>query len=304
MTHRMLSKNSASSRAIPTNKLIQDLRDNPVIPMWTRNEKGMQGGVIEDQELIEKLNTDWLFARDFAINEAGALAEAGVHKQNTNRIIEPFQHIRVICTGTEWQNFFDLRDHPAAMPEIQVLARSIKESMDRSKPEMLNPGEWHLPFGDMIDEEALINRSYELLCGGRNWEVESKRDLIADDVALSRAKICSARCARISYNTHDGDFSIEKDLELYERLAGSSPKHLSPTEHVARVPYDTELDKFQSGYLYKGVGIYRYYRGEYVSNLNGWIQFRKLIEDDCCHGTSENCKCKTKKNGLNSNGSI
>lgn len=284
MTHRVISKNSASSRAIPVKRVIEDVVENTVFPIWTKNQKGMSGEIITDEGYIEKLNRDWIFVRDFAINEAGALNEAGVHKQNANRILEPFQHIRVIATATDWDNFFTLRDHPAAMPEIQELARAIRKAMQESFPRRLDMGEWHIPFGDRIDEDVLLNRSYELLCGSRNWEIEMKRTMIADDVIMTRAKIAAARCARISYNTYDGEFDIEKDIELCDRLIKSKPQHLSPTEHIARVPYDTELDQFHSGYLYKGVGIHSYTRGKYVSNLTGWIQFRKLIED----GTNSN----------------
>jgi len=43
-THRMLSKNSASSRAIPFKKMVEMVKTNPFIPMaWQKDHKGMQG---------------------------------------------------------------------------------------------------------------------------------------------------------------------------------------------------------------------------------------------------------------------
>lgn len=266
MTHRVLSKNSASSRAIPTAKIVEDVRENTVMPIWTRKAKGMQGEIITDEKLIETLNADWIFSRNFVINEAWALDAAGVHKQNANRILEPFQNIKVICTGTEWSNFFQLRDHKDAMPEIQELSRAIKKAMEDSKPEFLNEAEWHIPFGDKFEDDHLSR-------------VGETPNILID----KRVKISVARCARISYNTFDGEIDYGKDMELYDRLVKSNPKHLSPTEHQARVPMGHELGSFSSTYISKELGKYEYVRGKYISNLQGWIQYRKIIENET-HG--------------------
>lgn len=250
MTHRVLSKNATSTRGMPSSKFADDVRDNTAMPMWTLNRKGMTGERVTDLELIERLDADWIFSRDFCLNEAGALSMAGVHKQHANRILEPFQHIRVICSGTEWDNFFALRDHPDAMPEIQVLAQEIKKAMEISIPITLDPGDWHMPFGDNIQ-----------------------------DTYSNNIKVATARCARVSYNNFNGESKLEDDLRLYDHLVGSNPKHLSPTEHIARVPEEKELRHFASYYSLIGLEP-KFYRGKYVSNLNGWIQFRKIIEDN------------------------
>jgi thymidylate synthase ThyX len=270
MTHRMLSKNAASSRAIPSSKITDEVKNNTVYPIWTKEKKGMQGEVITDDSLIAELDADVYFMRDWIIGEVNNLTIKGVHKQNANRYLEPFQYIKVICTGTEWTNFFELRDHPDAMPEIQELARAIKKAMTESEPEYLHQGEWHIPFGD--------NQYYEIHTDTYNakFKIDSRIDNVMD---LLKGSV--ARCARISYNNVDGTNStFEKDLELYNKLVGSNPKHLSPTEHQARVPTEQELDHFSSRYLTHEVGKCEYHRGKYISNLNGWIQYRKLIENE------------------------
>lgn len=278
MTHRVFSKNSASSRAIPVSKMIEEVRTNTVYPMWTRNKKGMQGEIIEDEELIKVLDRDWEFSRDFNINEAGALNDKGVHKQHANRTLEPFQNIKIICTGTDWENFFELRDHKDAMPEIQILAKSIKNELLNNQPTYLEQGDWHIPFGDRVPEVDLLNRSYKELLNSTNWEYEPDKHLIADHIKTIRIKIATARCARISYNNFEGTIDVEKDIDLFNKLVESRPRHFSPTEHICKVPTDKELKHFNAGYIYTG-SSWKYTKGKYISNLNGWIQLRKLIEN-------------------------
>lgn len=275
MTHRVFSKNSASSRAIKVDRLIDEVKNNTVLPKWTKEQKGMKGELIKDEILIDTLNLDWISARDTAIGEAGAFREKGVHKQHANRILEPFQHITIICTGTDWDNFFELRDHPDAMPEIQDLAQAIKLELLGSKPVYLEPGEWHIPFGDKFNDEELIERSYKELYNGQNWEVATKKTSIVEDVLKTKLKVATARCARISYLTFDGVMDIEKDLSLYDKLLSQEPKHYSPTEHICRVPNESELKNFKSYYSIDN----KFNRGKYSNNLNGWIQLRKLIEN-------------------------
>lgn len=254
MTHRVLSKNSASSRAIPTKKVIEDIKKNRVYPIWTENQKGMQGKIIVDTERILKANDIWSFAMEDCIRHVEGLNRENIHKQNANRPLEAFQEMKVICTGTEWDNFFELRNHEDAQPEIHELAQKIMFAMGVSEPEYLEPRQWHIPFGDKIT-------------------------LFKEEDVL---KVSVARCARISYNTFEGKLDYEKDLELYNNLVNRNPKHLSPTEHQARVPTMPELAYFNCTYAEELLrpGNYRYIKGKYVSNLNGWIQYRKLIENE------------------------
>lgn len=204
MTHRVFSRNASSSRAIPVRKMLEQVRDNPATPIhWGKNKPGMQA----DEEL---LNADvlWHNYANHAATNARILADMGYHKQIVNRLLEPFQFINVICTATEWQNFFDLRLHKDAQPEIQELARCMKEAMDQSTPSQLYTNDYHLPY---VTQDDLANI-----------------DLEFDDLR----KCSVARCARVSYMNHDNtEPDIAKDIALHDTLLKAG--HMSPFEHVA-----------------------------------------------------------------------
>lgn len=251
MTHRMFSRNASSSRAIPVRKSIQMVRDNPVIPLaFTKNQKGMQGGEALDAEAHGFAVKAWLDGRDQAVMVAERLALLEVHKQYANRVLEPYAHITVVCTATDWNNFFALRCHPDAQPEIQELAHKMYAAMTESKP--VEPKlDLHVPF---IDYDAWQE------CG------EAARQEYTDDalIAIHAAKCLAlkrsvARCARVSYLNHDGTKStIEQDLSLFARLVGSHPMHASPAEHQA---WPTKPN-------------------ERHGNFRGWIQYRKTLTNE------------------------
>lgn len=238
MTHRMISKNASSSRAIPVAKFIESITKEPAMPLaFTKNCKGMQAKEeIEDQEDAEKI---WLEARDAMMGFVQRLSDLGVHKQHANRLLEPFQHMTVVATATDWANFFGLRTHRDAQPEFQELAKTMWDVYSKNEPDQLIENEWHLPFVTQKEKNKVIAREF------------THDDLI---------KMSVARCARTSYNTHDGtDNSLEKDLELYNRLVGNAPIHASPTEHQAMAVIDSTL---RSG------------------NLRGFIQYRKTLANE------------------------
>lgn len=207
MTHRVFSRNASSSRAIPVERLIQDVIDDPAMPIfWGKNQKGMQAYEELEGRKLTNAKFYWEGALDAAIHQAKAMAELGAHKQIVNRLLEPFAHINTVVTATEWDNFFALRDHPAAQPEIAALARSMRRAMDASEPSVLSGGQWHLPY---------IRQS-------------ERGTLSLDDAQ----RVSAARCARVSYMTHDGAVpDAASDLKLFERLAAE--KHYSPMEHQA-----------------------------------------------------------------------
>lgn len=238
MTHRMLSRNASSSRAIPVAKFMEEIKNNPAMPSsFSKNCKGMQAKEeIENQEEAVKI---WLQARDSMMEYVQKLSDLGVHKQHANRLLEPFQHITVVATATDWANFFHLRTHKDAQPEFRELARAMYKVYSSSVPNVLDEGEWHIPFVTAED----LDRIAPHLCTLEN--------LIKTSVA---------KCARVSYNTHDGsENTLEKDVELYDRLVGSSPLHASPTEHQATPSKDPNQ---RSG------------------NLTGWIQYRKTLANE------------------------
>jgi len=233
MTHRVFSRNAASSRAIPIKKMIEDIRNEPAMPIhWGANQPGMQANT--QIENIEEAKKIWLESCELACNQSEKLASLGIHKQIANRITEPFMYMRTLVTATEFDNFFTLRDHADAQPEIRELAIQMKVATQNSTPKLLLKNEWHLPFV-REDEE--------------NLDLEIKK------------KISTARCARVSYLTHDGkNPSIDKDIILYDRLITSKPLHASPAEHQA-TPLIYKKDK------------------KYQGNFLGWIQHRKIIEE-------------------------
>lgn len=251
MTHRVFSRNASSSRAIPVERMISDIIADTAMPLhWGANRDGMQAdaecyGEVRFSEYSRHYGKfvpigacreeAWLEARDSAITWAKAFSEAGYHKQIVNRLLEPFAHISVVVTATEWDNFFALRCHPDAQPEIQVLANAMREAMDASTPRHLNNWESHLPYLLPSEADEFDIRPIDLL------------------------KISAARCARVSYLTHDGKTpSVEADLKLYERLASSVPMHASPLEHQAIPTGDDGT--------------------EYWGNFVGWDQFRMMVE--------------------------
>lgn len=259
MTHRQFSRNASSSRAIPVERLIEDIRRDPAIPIhWGKNRAGMQAWEEQnasihlkeecgDEELHYRCHPKeaWLEAMDQAIRIAEAFAKAGYHKQIVNRILEPFAHINVVVTATEWENFFGLRIHDDAQPEILALAVAMKEAMEGARVQELVYGEWHLPF---VSSEEIAEHSG-----------------LSDPTGILRT-VSAARCARTSYRTHDGRVStIEEDTALGERLTASRPFHASPFEQQATPDY----------YVDQSI---EWSPPDLSRNFVGWIQNRAIME--------------------------
>jgi thymidylate synthase ThyX len=239
MTHRVFSRNASSSRAIPIAKLIAQVRHEPATPVhWGKNQPGMQASQELEGAELSYAKRVWLAAAEAAAKFAEDLSAAGVHKQVANRVLEPFAHISVIVTATEWTNFFALRLHKDAQPEIRVLSERMHEALSRSLPRNVGSGPqngdaWHLPY--VTDRERTSTASPLLL-----------------------AQLSAARCARVSYLTHDGaEPSQDKDLELYNRLVGAEPLHASPVEHQAYPLSQSSV---------------------WCKNFRGWRQFRTDVE--------------------------
>lgn len=208
-THRVFSRNFSSSRAIPTNKLIQQVFKEYAEPVhWGKNQPGMQAA--EELGGLNKENAKdvWRMAAVAAAGYARMMSEIGAHKQIVNRIIEPFLYANGIVTSTEWDNWFELRAHEDAQPEIHELALRMREVINASTPKLLKQSEWHLPYISYEERETM-------------------------DTTLLQ-KISAARCCRVSYLKHDGtEPNVEEDLKLFDRLAGAVPLHASPLEHQA-----------------------------------------------------------------------
>lgn len=230
LTHGMLARNSASSRAIPTEKLIQSVLDDPFVPEYIgANQKGMQAGEELSGENRIAAEWQWLAARDQAVETARRMLALGVHKQVVNRVIEPWMWITIIVSATEWDNVWGLRCHPAAEPHFQKLAYMARDAMAASMPKYLEPGQWHMPLID-LDEDDKHAIDDHLTRGG----FAGSMDVFFKQREALACKISVGRCARVSYLTHDGRRDPAEDVGLHDRLVGGNPLHASPAEHVAQ----------------------------------------------------------------------
>ena len=222
MTHRVFSRNAQSSRAIPVSKLIEEIEKSNWYPIWMTNKSGMSAEEGLNSVDIEDAKYLWDAARRNAIDVAYGLSNLKVHKQIVNRVLEPFSTIKVIVSATDWDNFFNLRIHPAAQQEIQILATTIRDLMNTSTPTRLDIGQWHLPY--LREDEAIFN------------------------LDLKKA-ISTARCARVSYLNHTKQNDLSKDIQLHDQLLAE--KHMSPFEHQATPWANTRSANFQGWRQYR-----------------------------------------------------
>jgi thymidylate synthase ThyX len=214
LTHRKFSRNSASSRAIPIEKMINHVWNNPSeFVYWGKNKKGMSAGEELTGWRLRVAKWLWkLYAKDACIKAWILSKVTGAHKQNVNRILEPYQNIKVVVTATDWNNFFALRDHKDAQPEIKYLAHMMRIALDNSDPQLLQIGEWHIPY------------------------VDSKEG------TEDNLKMSASLCAQVSYRTaNDSQATADK---IYQQLVVSRPVHASPTEHQAQVLNGLESGNF------------------------------------------------------------
>jgi hypothetical protein len=266
MTHRVFSRNAASSRAIPIDKVIELVETTPAMPVhWGANQAGMQAKAeVSD---IERAKTIWLAARDSAVVYAKALRDAGLHKQIVNRVLEPFQLIKTIVTATDFNNWFWLRDHEDAQPEIAELAAVMALAYETSTPDNLSCGEWHVPYVKTYRDTRTKHLHY----------LDENDKYISEEEARMISASC---CAQVSYRKNDG--SLEKASMVFDRLINSVPVHASPVEHIA-TPMHFEF--FVNDY-FDTFGITHIDAEDtpYSGNLRGWIQFRQLIPNNVKKG--------------------
>ena len=295
LTHRAFSRAAASSRAIPFAKMEQQLEGMPT--EFGRNQSGMQsagehnalirvkmpelvgkafpdeGGEAVDMYVMQEYDFTpeeaWEGSKIDAVKWSKAFCEAGYHKQNYNRLTEPYQMIKVVVTATEWDNFFWLRDHEAADPTLSTLATKMRQAIAMSTPKVLEYGQWHLPYVDVPE--------------GHNWsDEEATGNLI---------KMSVARCAAVSFRNEDYD--LEKSLDVFARLIGSDRKHASALEHIAtpirpagyysseetisgtqRVNHSFIPFTWDNGITHVGRdGVL------WSGNFKGWLQFRQTMKD-------------------------
>lgn len=263
LTHRVFSRNSASSRAIPVATVINLVENDPAMPVhWGKNQAGMQAS--EELNDLDKVAVQglWLEACKQAVSIAKIMDGIKAHKQVINRITEPYQHMKVVVTATSYENWFWLRANKEADPTIAALAGEMKTAYDVSHPLDLHYGEWHMPYVNTDFKYADNNPR-----GTQVFLDENDKEITTEEALM----ISASCCAQTSYRKTDG--TLEKAELVFKRLIESEPVHASPVEHQAQC--------FDDSY-YWPVGVtHRDRQGIYHSgNFKDWLQYRQLIPNN------------------------
>jgi len=256
MTHRVFSRNSASSRAIPVAKMLERIKCCPVLPKeWGKNQSGMQAKELLSPDAAAEAQFLWLKGRDMMAGLVADLAHLDLHKQLANRPLEAWMFITVIVSATSFANWFKLRKHKEAQPEIQWLAGEMHRKYLASRPTELIAGEWHLPL------------------------LPDRQDLVAEGYGIEELKrVSTGRVARVSYLTHDGIREPSKDVQLCDRL--STVGHWSPFEHVAMAMTALGWELHVKSEMERAASAHELFNPMRLGNLLGWRQFRKEFFDE------------------------
>lgn len=261
LRHRMFSNSVSSSRAIPVPKMMEQVQDNPATPIfWGKNQAGMKADV--EVENTKESQEAWQMGATRSVESAKLMHSLDMHKQVANRVLEPFQFINQVVTATDYENFYFLRIHGDAQPEIQELANVMFEAKEQSTPVLMREG-WHMPF---IDEEMVDKFGIE-----------------------DCKKISASVCAQSSYRLADA--SLEKAEAIYDKLVTSRPLHASPFEHIAQPFTEAEMMARMDAQSFLETELLRIYKDLelvqnmtrhilYNGNFRGWNQMRKQIPDE------------------------
>jgi len=284
-THRMFSRNSASSRAIPIQKRIDSVLGDPAMPLfWGKNQAGMGAAVELDEDAKHMVINQWLVARDSAVSSVQNLLNIGLHKQLTNRLLEPWLWHTAILSSTEWDNFFGQRcainpetGQPYAQPEMYYLAMAMQKAYYESTPKFIDYIEWHLPY---ITEEDCdwVNKYY-----GIGMYLPNEYEMTAH-----LKKISAGRCARVSYLTHDGKRDPLEDIKLADKLASANPMHPSPFEHQATPQIVVEDSRLGWASPIYDPSDNSFCRPK--GNFRGWIQYRHSFNNETVKDFKPNYK--------------
>lgn len=259
MTHRVFSRNGSSTRAIPIEKSISNIQDNPAKFIWTGKQSGMQGlSLAGDKSLIDQANIVHALAQNNAISTARMLDALGVHKQNAGRYLEAFQNIRICITSTQWKNWDWLRADVEAQPEIDELANKVWQARQNAEILILSEGEWHVPFTDRLRNEHGVLEYFS-----------EEGEKLTLNQAINVSMSCSAQT---SYRKNDA--SLEKAEDMQDKLFSGRKVHASPSEHQA-----TPVGNHVAGNFDWPSGVTHVDRNMdlWSGNFKHWIQNRQLI---------------------------
>lgn len=294
LTHRMLSKNCSSSRAIPIEKMLGYIENNMAVPVYLgRNKSGMQA--VEEIEDKEPALRFWKNSFVGVKSTVNLLTKLGLHKQIANRLTEPYQMMKVVVTATEWDNFFNLRIDKDAQPELVMLADKMFNAMQGSTPKTLKAGQWHLPYVDSIesDEKPIVssrdNDQYYFL-------TDNNGNNLGEIYLEDAIKISVASCAAISYRTEN--MTLAKADKIFDMLINAETLHSSPFEHVA-TPIN---NMFTSGGIKNTTNPVTWEKGIThmckdgklcSGNFTGWIQYRHLLDNNTCNNFDYSSRIKS-----------
>lgn len=301
-THKMLEKNSSSSRAIPITKMIEQIQNNMALPLyWGSKQAGMQAGAeITNAQDFGQGAYQWCGAAKDVEARVLVLDKQGYHKQVVNRLLEPFQMMKTVITGTDWDNFFNLRIHPDAQPEFCMLAYKMYMAMQESVPMQLKAGEWHLPYVNIGCDDrggGIYYYVYNQDCTGTETDGYQYEQRLTLEEAQ---RISASCCAQTSYRKSDD--SLEKADKIFDMLIKADVLHASPFGHLATPVGPThrewDLETLHSVSLWeekcvnvpeipssweKGI-THMNRNGVFCSgNLTGFISYRHLIPNNTCY---------------------
>jgi len=261
--HRTMSMNFQSSRAVPVQDVIASVRENPAVPVhWGKKQSGMQADNEVTGTQLENLKEDWDLLATIVSKSASYMdTEYEAHKQIVNRLLEPYTMIKGVITATEWDNFFHLRCHKDAQPEIKELADCIYKAMQESVPTILDIGDWHVPY---YNELGVLRKDS------------------GEDLGWAK-KVSAAGIAQVSFRKLDlSEDKVNKVWGMLVDTGDGNPIHAVPTEHQAtpmKQPESYLLDTKDSEGITHIDTNWRVWSG----NFKGWIQHRQLIPKNVCN---------------------
>ena len=281
-THRVFSRNSASSRAIPAKKQIGAILKGGFVPKsFGTDIRGMQAGPDLAGAAHDQAVEIWTSSRNAAVAHAVALLLGN-------------EKARKYTENPDVLNYSSVQDE--LLQELDVYAKVSRAEADHEylnvhkqlANRILEPYSWHTVivtstewdnfFALRANAEAqpeiqtiarMTLEAYEASTPQELTEGQWHLPLVQPDEMGEAIKdpekwrmVSAGRCARVSYETHNNKRDTEADVQLFERLYTSG--HMSPLEHVARP--EPGLDE-NGELLWSG-------------NFRGWHQWRKDFKNE------------------------